>query len=313
LRAARADQSVRGDRFDATLPDGFRPTAGTFAREAAAPLRDLLTALGAEAMGARRVRYDVLGSPTEPEAAFVARCFVMRPPEKDVLGRISDEKLAAGWAWYTAGHKGHVAVAPRRRTVCGLPSHELGGSEPVPGGGVRWMRFLLVHRADEVLILGLTATGPETARWDAAWERLVDGLRIETPAPRSGLLQGITLGTAIGTLLTAGMLRLLARRRARRASRAEPLSGWPGAPPPGRVAGADRPGPASLPRARAATRQAPAQAPAPRSAPISPTVRGDEPDARDVAPTELERALARRIAESNALGTTRLTAASAPD
>jgi hypothetical protein len=310
-RLAAADQEVLGDRFGLQLPDGFLPTPSAPAREAAAPLRDLLEVLGQPALGSRRVYQRLRGNPQDPEASFVARRFILRAEDTTGLGRLSDDDLADAWRRFAAGRKDHMAFAPRRRTVGGYGTLEVGGMSSSPLGMTRWERFLVIPSEDDILILHLTAAGGDRHAWDKSWEVLVGSLRLEPRPQRTHLVPIVFASIGLGALLMAGALALLRRMR--------PLHPKPGSrpddashrPPPRAVAdvrttllptairlrsGADQQPVAPAPHRWA---EAPLSAQSPQGEVGSPgaAAHGDHDSGRVPGGDGLELALARRMAE----------------
>lgn len=222
-RLAFADQEVCGDRFGVELPDGYRPTPSSPAREAATPLRDLLDALGQPALGSRRVCQRLRGNAQDPESSFVARRFVLRADDTTGLGRLSDEDLSAAWRHFAANRTNHMAFAPRRRVVGGLSTIEVGGMDSSPTGMTRWDRYLLIPSDDDVLILHLTAAGGDRLAWDKTWETLLGTLWIEPRVQPTRIVPIVFASIGLGALLMAAALALLRRMR--------PLDPKPGSRP----------------------------------------------------------------------------------
>ena len=211
--SAFADDAVHGDRFGLTLPSGFLPAPSTPAREAATPLRDLLETLGEPALGSRRVCMRLRGTPQNPEASFVARRFILRSPDTSALGRLSDKELADAWRRYVGERPNHQAYAPQRLPVGIYAGVQLGGYEQHALGLTRWERYLVIPSEDDVLILGLTASGGDRQAWEKAWSAMTSSLTVEPRPTRSNLLPVVCGSIAIGALLMASVIALYRRLR----------------------------------------------------------------------------------------------------
>lgn len=317
LPASAAGEGERLAGVQLRLPASFSPAPTAVARERVAPLAALAAVSGLQAIGPVDLRYDVLGPPAQPQAAFVAARFLT--PVGARSGDVFDARcVGLLLAELSRQEPELVFEEPEHRVVAGAASLLLKGREALPGGRIGLHYGLLAQSEQGLFLMRLTAVDVESRGWDATWNALLGSLVLGKPERSDGTSPLVWVALGLAGLGCGEVARRLLRGK-----RSSQLDDRPSVAPGPRLRTAPvglalfdaadaalhgrAPAAPAPPSAATQARPGPRPARSGRPAPAAPAAHGSAPrgdevrHAGDDVPeeeggTSFERALARRLA-----------------